>query len=188
MLMQAVQKGDSIAFEQIVSAYMIPVYRFIHGMVYDQTMAEDISQETFARLWTRAGMWSPKGRLKSWLLRIAHNLCVDELRSARNKNVHLNIDMFGDSGILEVGHESETPEHALQKKQVSQEVRLAIKNLPERQKSALMLVYFSYCSNCEAANIMDVSVEALESLLSRGKRGLRNALSKNSDRERKVNE
>jgi RNA polymerase sigma-70 factor (ECF subfamily) len=166
-LMRRIADGDGDAYRLVMGTYMTDIYRFAYSIVGDAARAEDVTQETALRLWTKAARWNPPGRIKSWLFTIAHRLCVDELRRHRKQLVPLD-DIAGftsDAG--------ETPHQALAGKQSSAIIKNALLRLPERQRTALMLVHYSDFSNGEAASIMKVSVDALESLLSRGRRELK---------------
>lgn len=168
-LMRAIAEGDKAAFERVVDMYMAQIYRFCYRMLGDGTRAEDATQDCFVRLWNSAGSWKPSGRIRSWLLRIAHNLCIDELRSLKS---HEPIE----DHTYHLAVAQPSPQQALQRLEASREIHLALAALPERQRTALMLIHYSECSHIEAAEIMGVSIEAIESLLARGKRGLREIL------------
>ena len=169
MCMAAIATGNTRAFKAVMDAYMNDVFRYSYSLLGDAARAEDTAQETFTRLWTHGRSWSPKGRLKSWLLKIAHNLSIDEIR--RNRG-HVTIDDVGP--VLVDGAAS--PRANLTRAESAAIVKKALFTLPERQRAALMLVHYNDRTNIEAAEIMDVSVDALESLLARGRRTLRGAL------------
>ncbi len=169
MLMQRIAVQDRDAFNTVVEAYMADVFRFSYSILKDQATAEDVVQESFYRLWTRAAQWNPSGRLRNWMMRIAHNLCMDNMRGRK--------DMHPDD-IHDLAIADQTPDpleqHAGAKS--GDIVRTALFNLAERQRTALSLVYYQGCSNIEAADIMGVSVDALESLLTRGRQKMKQAL------------
>lgn len=171
--MRRVAAGDRSAFSVLLDKYMAQVFRFSLGLLNDSALAEDATQECFVKLWQNAAQWKPEGKLKSWLLRIAHNLCIDELRLARNSKPHTQVDGCEDIVLLSPQTD---PRQNAQIRQVSDIVRNALSNLPERQRAALMLVYYSECTNKEAAAIMQISEDAIESLLARGRRGLHDIL------------
>lgn len=175
LLMQRIAVGDRDAFSEVLDKYMTYVYRFSFSLLKDRARAEDITQESCLRLWNNAAQWKPPGRVKSWLLRIVHNLCMDDLRSAKN---HMQIEDCAESAL--VSTEPDPRQHT-QERQVSDIIRAALLELPERQRAALMLIHYSDCTNPEAAAIMGISVDAVESLLARGKRTLRDLLGKDKD-------
>jgi RNA polymerase sigma-70 factor (ECF subfamily) len=126
--------------------------------------AEDITQEVFFRLWQRIQKFDPAvARLSTWLHKIAHNLCIDHFRKQKP-------DGMLDPDELTGG--MEPPTELLQRLQTTN-IGQAMQELPERQRSAIVMCHYQGLSNREAAVILDVSVDALESLLSRGRRKLR---------------
>jgi RNA polymerase sigma-70 factor, ECF subfamily len=169
-LMRRIAAKDRDAFAEMMSHHMNNIFRFAYGITGDRALAEDMTQETYIRLWRNAGQWKPKGRVRSWLLRITHNLCMDSLRAMKPG---VSIDALGDT------LRSAAPDAGflLHESQVSKIMKQALFELPERQRTALMLVHYSGCPQAEAADIMGISVDAFESLLARGKAGLRECLS-----------
>ncbi len=175
-LMQRIVNKDKSAFNQLLDIYMDNVFRFCYGLIKNKEMAEDITQETFLKLWKNPSSWKPTGRLKSWLLRMAHNLSIDELRKVKN---HTNID----SVAYNLEDYQNLPDEMVQNLFVEDIVRGAVLKLPDRQRAAVMLSYYSDCSNKEASNIMKVSVDAFESLLARGRKKLKETLAGVKDNE-----
>ena len=137
-------------------------------MLGDRDEADDVTQEVFVRLWTDAHRYRPEAaRLTTWLHRIAHNLCIDWQR--RNGRVSPAGDTLPEG-------EAPGPDGHLAGVVRARRVRDAVAALPERQRSALVLCHYQGLGNREAAEIVGVSVEALESLLARARRTLRRAL------------
>ncbi len=164
-LMMAVVAGDQSAYQSLVKKHLLAVSHYIFRILGNHKDTEDIAQETFLRLWTRAEKWqSNKASLSTWLHRIAHNLCIDYLRKDKSAVV-------GELTELE-------DSHLRMEQQLEIDDRLArLKNamleLPERQRNAIVLCHYQGFSNRDAANIMSISIEALESLMARGRRVLR---------------
>jgi len=121
------------------------------------------------QLWTHAARWEP-GRAKfgTWLYRVTLNKCYDRLR----RRPTAPLEAAG-----HVADPAPAPDAHLQNAAVSAQIEAALAELPERQRAAIQLCHYQGCGNIEAAEIMGVSVEALESLLSRGRRTLRGRLS-----------
>ena len=128
--------------------------------------AEDVAQETFLRLWTEAQRWKPTARLSTYLHRIAHNLCMDRLRRARPHS----------SDAVEALADSSGPLRLVERKQLAESVERALMTLPARQRAAVTMVHYQGLSNPEVADVLDIGVEAVESLLARGRRALREML------------
>ncbi|WP_439105537.1 sigma-70 family RNA polymerase sigma factor [Congregibacter sp.] len=174
LLVARVAKGDRAAFSVLVEAHQQPLARYARRMLSDTSAADDIVQEAFVRLWTRAGSFnSASARLTTWLHNIAHNLCVDSFR--RNARMSFTDD---DSQLEQ---QESGPDSDLETKEKADRVRSALQRLPERQRGALLMCHYQGLSNRDAANILDVSVDALESLLARARRRLREELLTHDD-------
>ena len=161
-------QGDHAACGMLVSRYLPRVHRFAYRLTGNAADADEIAQDTFERLWLHAARWQPGAvRFSTWLFQVARNLCTDRLRERRP----------GDAGPLETLEDGNMPAHAeLEQASTSATVREAIAGLPVRQREALLLCHFEELSNIDAAHAMEISVEALESLLARARRTLRASL------------
>ena len=166
-LMRRIRAGDRPAFTVLLNRHLKAVTGFSYRMLMDAAEAEDVAQETFLRLWRYRDKWRPEAQLRTWLFRVARNLCIDRFR--RRKVV---TDQIPEQADPRGG-----PAADLERRQSSRLLNSAMKRLPERQRAAIALVYHQELSNIEAAGILGVSVDALESLLSRGRRGLKKRLS-----------
>lgn len=166
-LLLRVASGDKPAFTEFARRHM-------HGMLglarryVSLTEAEDIVQEAFTRVWLKAGQWQDRGiSPRSWLARIVYNLCMDSFRQRRDEDAQaldgLSIDEPG-------------PERQVEQAARQAFVLKALQALPERQRSAIHLTVYHSLTNRESAEVLGISIEALESLLSRARRQLRAVL------------
>lgn len=158
--------GDSAAFRVLADAHVSRIMNFAFRLLHDRSEAEDVAQETFVRLWKEAGRYEPKASVSAWLHRIAHNLCIDRLRRRRE---HPSDELDGERA-------SQEPGSLLDRKRAASAVEHALASLPDRQRAAIALVHYQGLSNVETAEILEISVDALESLLARGRRTLRELL------------
>jgi RNA polymerase sigma-70 factor (ECF subfamily) len=144
------------------------VHRTAYRLVRDTQLAEDIAQESFLRLWKIAEAWQPRARISTWLCHVARNLAIDVIRRRTRERIQEVDDTIvaDDPSALEQMSSRET----------QAEIDKALAALPERQRHAIMLVHFGECTGAAAADVLGISVEALESLLSRARRALRAAL------------
>jgi RNA polymerase sigma-70 factor (ECF subfamily) len=127
-----------------------------------------VAQEAFLRAWRHAGRWRPgEARFSTWLHRVAVNLCIDRRRRRREQTV---------DELPEVADPAPGPEGTALAAARRRRVEAAVAGLPERQRAAVLLTHFQGLGNIEAAEALGVSVEAVESLLSRARRQLRAAL------------
>ena len=176
-LVKKVIEGDQVAYQTILDDQLPSVSRFVARMLGNAAEAEDITQEVFLRLWTHAAKFDPTAsKLSTWLHNIAHNLCIDHFRKQKRL-----VDKEPDPNI-EGGDE---PDALLVARVDADNVREGMMKLPERQRSAIIMCHYQGLSNKEAAGILEVSVDALESLLARGRKNLREILiEKTKDRAR----
>ncbi len=169
VLLERIARGDMAAVSALVSRKLPKLLSLGRRMLNDPVEAEDVAQETLVRTWKQAATWVPgKARIDTWMHRVALNLCYDRLRR-RKDNVS--------SDDIEIVDDAAGPSAQLEQAQTAQALQNALAQLPERQRTAITLNYYQEMSNIEAAAVMGVSIEALESLLARGRRTLRTLMS-----------
>ncbi len=170
-LARRVAAGDAGAWRDLMDAHLGAVTGYAWHMLGDRAEAEDVAQETFIRFMKKAPGWRPgAARLRTWLLRVAINLCLDRLR-ARRPRAELNVEF--DAALEAEPDGVARIDGGIDHRRV---VRRALRELPERQTSAIALVHYLGLTNAEAAETMAISVDALESLLARARRALRRKL------------
>ena len=167
-LLEAAAVRDHAAFGEIVNRYYAPVYRLVWRMTGGAADAEDIAQDAFMKLWQNPAQVREGAALKGWLMRVASNAVIDRSRKPR----HADLEQ-----VPEIGDPQAKPDAPLDRDQAARLVDGMIAALPDRQRLALSLVYFEGLTNIEAAAAMEVSVEAVESLLARARRSLKESLS-----------
>jgi RNA polymerase sigma-70 factor (ECF subfamily) len=166
-LLAAAARRDQTAFAQLVQRHYKPVYRVAWRLTNGHRDAEDVTQESFLKLWSNPAQVREAGALKGWLMRVASNLVTDRMRRKPM------LDLEEAYGVTDGTPQADT---VLEGGAARARVDAAVAALPERQKLALTLVYFEQLTNIAAAEVMDVSVDALESLLARARRGLKDKL------------
>lgn len=164
-------RGDSEAARVLTERHLGRVFGFAARLLGDRAEAEDVAQEVMVRLWRGAGTWrSGEAQLSSWLYRVTVNLCTDRQRRARRRRTE----------ALEAVDEPADPapgaEGGLMQRARANALQEALAELPERQRQAVVLRHIEGLSNPEIAAILEVGVEAVESLTARGKRALTAAL------------
>lgn len=167
-LLRRVADGDELAVREMVARKLPRLLGLAARLLGDRAEAEDVAQEAFVRLWRQAGRWrSGEARFDTWLHRVALNLCTDRIRKRRERYV---------AEPPERADPSPGPDAGISDEEQSDAVKTAIHALPERQRQAIVLQYYQGLSNADAAAVMGISVEALESLLARARRALRASL------------
>ncbi len=171
-LLVHVQHGDQRAFAVLVTRHVKKFHAAAYRMCSDAHESEDIVQEAFLKLWSKPQMWDPSrgAKFSTWFYRIITNLAIDRMRRKKPVAVGEVIDVFADTRANQ--------EDMVYENQRQAALEGAIQTLPDRQKAALNLCFYEGLSNREAADILGVSVKALESLLVRAKTALKEELSK----------
>jgi RNA polymerase sigma-70 factor (ECF subfamily) len=160
-----VGRQEPDAVRQLVARKLPRLLALATRMLGDRTEAEDVAQEAFERTWKQAPHWKEgEARFDTWLHRVAMNLCHDRLRGHRE-------DALDD--VPEPTDASPGPQAAAETKARDAQVQAALAALVPRQREALVLTYYQELPNIEAAALMDITVDALESLLVRARRNLR---------------
>jgi RNA polymerase sigma factor (sigma-70 family) len=167
-LVRRVGQGDPAAIQAMVARKLPRMLALAQRMLGDPTEAEDVAQDAMLRAWKQAPRWTPgKAKFDTWLHRVALNLCYDRLRRRRE---------IPTDAPPERPDDGPAPDRGLMAADVGARVQAALGRLPDRQREAIVLCHYQELTNIEAAALMSVSVEALESLLSRGRRALKLAL------------
>ncbi len=167
-LVIGVARGDAAAVRVLVARKLPRVLALARRMLTDPVEAEDVAQEVMLRVWRQAPKWRPgAARFDTWMHRVALNLCYDRLRRRREQPTDRPPDR-PDPGPA--------PDRGLMAADVGARVERAMAGLPHRQREAVVLCHYQELSNIDAAALMGISVEALESLLARARRALRAAL------------
>jgi len=167
-LVAAVARGEERALELLIRRHGGWAARFAERLTGNAAMADEVVQNGFLKIWQKAATWEGRSRFSTWFYRVVHNLAIDQLRAQRNDHDELDESLHD---------ERAGPQRLAERDQRDARVRAALATLPERQRLALVLSHYEGCSQAEAAAILGVGEGALESLLSRARATLRNALS-----------
>ena len=168
--MRQVSRGDRDAFAALVEIHTPALERFATRMLLERQRAEEVLQETLMKAWQEAARYDPeKARLSTWLHQIAHNLCIDILRRQRREQP------LAENAETIIGSD-ESPESLVHTQETQRQLTSAVSALSQRHRTALILTYYQSLPNRDVAQIMGISVRALESLLVRARRELKTIL------------
>lgn len=172
-LMQLVGQGDTAAFEVLIERHQALVIGTVARMLGSNSEVEDIAQQVFIRVWRSAGRYVPTAKFTTWLLKITRNLVFNEMRrSKRHTGTPLQPDP--DSPEIPIKDETvQTPDASLLERELQQAIEAAIAELPESQRMAVILRRYQDLSYEEIAEVLDLSVPAVKSVLFRARTELR---------------
>jgi RNA polymerase sigma factor (sigma-70 family) len=176
-LIEQLKKGDEAAFKAIVEQWKDMVYNTILGIVQNETEAEDLAQDVFIKVFEKISSFKGDSKLSTWLYRIATTTALDHLRSKKRKK------RFGFLQALTGGSEDKEqlpdfhhPGVSLDNKERAAMLFKAIDTLPENQKTAYTLHKLEGLSYRDVSEVLNTSVSAVESLMSRANQNLRKHL------------
>lgn len=168
VLVARIGDGCEQAFRALLARHLDRFVAVAERVTGERDSAEDAVQEAFIKLWRKARRFNArKARFTTWFYRIVVNACLDEKRKRR-------------PGQLDEAYEErdDTPGAGAQmeRAEAARDVKKALDAIPDRQRAAVVLCYYEGLSNKEAAEVLDIKVKALESLLVRGRQNLKAAL------------
>jgi RNA polymerase sigma-70 factor (ECF subfamily) len=166
-LLAACSEADAQAFAALLGRHQMMVRRVGWRMGLRGADVDDVAQETFLKLWNNPGQIRDAAALKGWLVRVASNLVMDRFRKKPMDDLE---------AAENVSDGSPPADDVMERNWAAREVDQAIRSLPDRQRLALTLVHFEQMGNIAAAAAMDLNIDALESLLSRARRALKDKL------------
>ncbi len=177
-LMRLVGSGDTHAFEELIKRHQSLVAGTVARMLGSNSDVEDIAQQVFIRVWKSAGRYKPRAKFTTWLLKITRNLVFNELRRTKRR---AQVPIQSEPEAEEIPLKDETnpmPDASLLETELQQTIEEAITELPERQRMALVLRRYEELNYEQIAEILDLSVPAVKSILFRARTELRARLSK----------
>jgi RNA polymerase sigma-70 factor (ECF subfamily) len=177
-LMGLIGRGDDDAFEQLIERHQTLVAGTVARMLGSNSDVDDIAQQVFIRVWRSASRYVPRAKFTTWLLKITRNLVFNELRRSKR---HAYVPMQPDPEMEELPFKDavdQAPDALLLEAELQRKIEEAILSLPESQRMALILRRYEDLSYEQIAEILDLSVPAVKSLLFRARTELRKQLSK----------
>jgi RNA polymerase sigma-70 factor, ECF subfamily len=181
-LMLAVRDDDGSAFEELMRRYQDRLVTVLDHLVGNRDQAEDLAQDVFLRIYRSRKSYLPGAKFSTWLFTIANNVASNARRSrSRRKEVNLDLRPATTTGIHSIDELAQAgsslmPTRQIDKAEMREVVRQAISTLNERQRMAVLLSKFESMSYEDIAETMEMTPQAIKSLLSRARTNLREVL------------
>ena len=167
-LRQRMANGDDRALGELMDRHMHKIHGTAYRMLGDNMKAEDVTQMVFLKLWQMAPTWETgRGTILTYLYRITNHRCLDILRKAKES-------LPGE--LPDIADESASAFNEVARTEQSERVQYALEQLPDRQRAAITLFYYEHQSLKMAADILNITPSAFESLLRRGRKSLKSLL------------
>jgi len=193
-LMLQVREGSAAAFEALVEKHQKRLVMVLEHLVSDRTQAEDLAQDVFLRVYRARERYIPTAKFSTWLYTITHNVASNSIRkSSRRKEINLVASPSGSMPVRPLDTMAKDksnlmPTRLADQKEMEKVIREAIQSLGPRQRMAMLLSKYEGMSYNEIAESMELTTQAVKSLLSRARGNLKEALapylnSGNSSRE-----
>lgn len=179
--MLRVRDDDAAAFEELMLRYQDRVVALLAHMVGRSDLAEDLAQDVFLRVYRIRKRYLPGAKFSTWLFTIVHNVASNARRSlSRRKEINLASDGTAPQSLpmesAAVAASGQMPTRLLDKSELREVVQVALLQLNERQRTAVVLHKFEQLSYIEIGEIMGLSTSAIKSLLARARSNLRDVL------------
>lgn len=164
-IMLLIKDHNHDAFSVLVNRHSERFYALSYRTLFNQSDAEDIVQDSFVKIWRQPELWKPykKARFTTWFYRIIVNACLDHNKKKSAQELSLEVER----------PDIEDPNCELDQRSRLSEIEDGLLSLPERQRLALNLCFYEGLSNQQAADIMNIRIKALQSLIMRGKAALK---------------
>jgi RNA polymerase sigma-70 factor (ECF subfamily) len=174
-LMRLVARGDTTAFQQLIERHQTLIAGTVARMLGSNSEVEDVAQQVFIRVWKSAGRYVPRAKFTTWLLKITRNLVFNEMRRSK-RQAHVPMQTEAEETIPLRDETTQSPDASLLESELQKAIEEAISELPETQRMALVLRRYEELSYEEIADVLDLSVPAVKSVLFRARTDLRERL------------
>jgi RNA polymerase sigma-70 factor (ECF subfamily) len=181
-LMLEVRDDNAAAFEELMLRYQDRLMTILKHLVGDAQLAEDLAQDVFVRVYRSRKTYEPSAKFATWFFTIANNVVLNAMRSRSRRHEHtISSRDSGPMGarpmdVLVTTSSGQTPSRLMEKAEMRDLVRMALDSIPERQRMAVLLCKFEGLSYADIAAALDLTPQAVKSLLSRARINLREIL------------
>jgi RNA polymerase sigma factor (sigma-70 family) len=172
-------------FEQIVDTYQKMVYNLALGYLQNKEDAEEITQDVFIKVFDNLHQFKGQSQLKTWIYRMTVNACLDQIKSKRFKLFKMFFlnTKSPDETTWDIAYHQQHPQEILEHKEGLNRLLKAIHQLPHPQKTVVLLLKVEHLNQRETAEVMEISIKAVESLFQRAKKNLEKILNLSKENE-----
>lgn len=174
------KEGNQVVFRNIVELYQVPLIRLCKGFLHHDADAKDVVQETFIEVFESIHQFRGESRLSTWIYRIAVNKSLNLIRRNKHKRWLISLEVLGTPRYAEQpilpDNSYDQPGYLMEDREKARHIRKAIDTLPENQRIAFILSKYQELSYKEIAEVMEISLASVESLLFRAKSNLQKKL------------
>ena len=179
ILVESIKNGYEDSFQKLVETHQNMIFRVCYGFVKNSDDADDLTQEVFIQVFKNINTFRGESGLSTWMYRIAVNKSINFIRQQKIRKVFSPITgLFSNQEAQLNSHFVKTPEQIITDKQTEEALNNAIASLPENQRTAFILHKYEDVPQQKIAEIMNLSVSAVESLIFRAKSNLQQKLNK----------
>lgn len=171
-LIRRIQAGETEAFETLFTRYRQMITAHIARIVREDVVAQDLVQEVFLRVWTRADQWDSRGKVKGWIYRIATNLSLNHLRGVKRRpqqSFEIPVGETDDEGLSApswmIDTSTLTPEALLEESEQQRILWRLIDELPNDKREVFKMVYDDEMDLHSVANALDIPEGTVKSRL-----------------------
>jgi len=180
-LMLRVKDGDHDAFRTLIERHQRSVINVIYRAIGDAWEAEDLAQRVFIQVFRSAGRYMPRAKFTTWLFTITHNTILNERRrrgrhAAESLEAMARQDDEAVAGLQLADERAPNPAREVAERELQERIQKAIEQLPEAQRTAVILCRFEGLAYEEIAEVLGCSVSAVKSLLHRARQTLKEQL------------
>lgn len=169
-LLTDIANGDAAALRTLYARLSDRVYNTALSYVQNEADAEEVTQDVFTKIWRSAASFKAESQVTTWVYRIVVNTSLTVLKKRQRRSV------FGLLSDASAPPDFQHPNALLEDRETNRRLFAAIYRLPDRQKTAFVLSYVEELPRQQVAEVMDLTLKAVESLLMRAKKGLREGL------------
>ncbi|MCM2267839.1 MAG: sigma-70 family RNA polymerase sigma factor [Elusimicrobiales bacterium] len=175
-LLEQFNSGEEDAFTRIVEKHSGPLINFLYRYTQNQSVSEDIAQEAFLRLYKAASGLKPGAKLSTILYKMAYNLAVDQARKNKSRSAMAptqSLDSLGfEASTKHIAVQEMSPDSVYIKALRDEEIAAGLAELPDAQHAAIVLKAYENRSYAEIAEMMGLSISAVDSLIFRARQSL----------------